>query len=90
MNYSPTARDVYPISQLKSNASKLISHLAEQKRPVLITQNGHSVGVLLDPAIFDALLEELELHKSIARGLQDIKEGRTLTTDQLWQELGLT
>ena len=37
---------VKPISYLKANAAEVLTHLAEQREPMVITQNGEAKAVL--------------------------------------------
>jgi len=44
---------VKPISYLKANAAELLAQLAEDRRPLVITQNGEAKAVLQDVASFE-------------------------------------
>ena len=39
---------VKPISDLKANAAEVLTHLAEQREPMVITQNDEAKAVLQD------------------------------------------
>lgn len=73
MRYSS---QVKPISYLKANAAELLARLAEQREPLVITQNGEAKAVLQDVASFEETQETLALLKILALGQQDIKAGR--------------
>ena len=49
MRYSS---QVKPISYLKANAAEVLTHLAESREPLVITQNGEAKAVLQDVASF--------------------------------------
>ncbi|MBF0219356.1 MAG: type II toxin-antitoxin system Phd/YefM family antitoxin [Gammaproteobacteria bacterium] len=69
MRYST---QVKPISYLKANAAEVLTHLAEQREPIVITQNGEAKAVLQDVASFEETQETLALLKILALGNQDV------------------
>lgn len=73
MRYSS---QIKPISYLKTNAAKVLTHLAEQREPMIITQNGEAKAVLQDVASFEETQETLALLKILALGNQDVAAGK--------------
>lgn len=73
MRYSS---QVKPISYLKANAAEVLTHLAERREPMVITQNGEAKAVLQDIATFEETQETLALLKVLALGNQDMVAGR--------------
>ena len=73
MRYSS---QVKPISYLKANAAEVLTHLAERREPMVITQNGEAKAVLQDVASFEETQETLALLKLLAIGNQDIAAGK--------------
>jgi prevent-host-death family protein len=73
MRYSS---QVKPISYLKANAAEVLTRLAEQREPLVITQNGEAKAVLQDVASFEETQETLALLKILALGQQDFEAGR--------------
>ena len=69
MRYSS---QVKPISYLKANAAEVLTHLAERREPIVITQNGEAKAVLQDVASFEETQETLALLKILALGNQDV------------------
>lgn len=69
MRYSS---QVKPISYLKANAAEVLTHLAEQRQPLVITQNGEAKAVLQDVASFEETQEALAMLKILALGNQDV------------------
>ena len=43
-----TASHIKPISYLKANAAQVLRDLAEQREPMVITQNGEAKAVIQD------------------------------------------
>ena len=73
MRYSS---QVKPISYLKANAAAVLARLAEQREPLVITQNGEARAVLQDIASFEETQETLALLKVLALGNQEVAAGR--------------
>ena len=73
MRYSS---QVKPISYLKANAAEVLTHLAEQREPLVITQNGEAKVVLQDVASYEETQETLALLKILALGNAEIKAGK--------------
>jgi prevent-host-death family protein len=73
MRYSS---QVKPISYLKANAAEVLSHLAKQREPMVITQNGKAKAVLQDVASFEETQETLAMLKILALGNQDVAAGK--------------
>ncbi|MAF02350.1 MULTISPECIES: type II toxin-antitoxin system Phd/YefM family antitoxin [unclassified Herbaspirillum] len=73
MRYSS---QVKPISYLKANAADVLTHLAEQRQPLVITQNGEAKAVLQDLASYEETQETLALLKILALGNQDVAAGK--------------
>lgn len=73
MRYS---RQVKPISYLKANAAEVLSKIAEDREPLVITQNGEAKAVLQDVVSYEQTQETLALLKLLALGRQDIEAGR--------------
>ena len=65
MRYSS---QVKPISYLKANAAEVLTRLAKEREPMVITQNGEAKAVLQDVASFEETQETLALLKILALG----------------------
>jgi prevent-host-death family protein len=74
MRYSTRIK---PISYLKANAAEVLLDLAENREPMVITQNGEAKAVIQDVASFEQTQETLALLKLLAVGNQDIEAGRS-------------
>lgn len=73
MKYSTRIRS---ISYLKANAAEIVRDLAEQREPLVITQNGEAKAVIQDVASFEATQESMALLKILALGNRQIDEGK--------------
>lgn len=67
------------VTTLKRRATDLLSELAKDKEPILITQHGLPSAYLVDVESYEKLQEKILLLEGIARGERAIEEGRTLS-----------
>ncbi len=75
MKYST---QIKPISYLKANAADIVRQLAEQREPLVITQNGEAKMVIQDVASFEETQETMALLKILALGNRQIHEGEVV------------
>lgn len=73
MRYST---QIKPISYLKANAAEVLQEIAEQRKPLVITQNGEAKAVLQDVASYEETQETLALLKILALGNQQVARGK--------------
>lgn len=67
---------IKPISYLKANADEVLNLIAEEREPLIITQNGEAKAVLQDMASFEETRNTLALLKLLALGNQDLAAGQ--------------
>lgn len=67
---------VKPISYLKANAAEVLLQLAEQREPMVITQNGEAKAVIQDVVSYEETQETLAILKILALGNQEIAQGK--------------
>jgi prevent-host-death family protein len=77
------AEDIIPIGEFKAQAARLLRQLALTSRPLVITQNGRPAGVVLSPVEYDRLCGRERFLASVAAGLDDAEQGRTMDSDAL-------
>jgi prevent-host-death family protein len=66
---------IRPISYLKANAAEVLQVLEEQRKPMIITQNGEAKAVIQDVASYEETQETLALLKILALGSQQVERG---------------
>ena len=86
MRYST---QVKPISYLKANAAEVLRTLAENRQPLIITQNGEARAVLQDLATYENTQETLALLKILALGMQQIETGKTVVAGDAFAQVRL-
>jgi prevent-host-death family protein len=73
MRYST---QIKPISYLKANAAEVLQELTEQRKPLVITQNGEAKAVIQDVASYEETQETLALLKILALGNRQVAQGK--------------
>jgi prevent-host-death family protein len=84
MRYS---RQIKPISYLKANAADVLQELEEQRKPLIITQNGEPKAVLQDVASYEETQETLALLKILALGSQQVERGEVTPVSEVAKRL---
>jgi len=69
------SQDIKPLSEVRTGIATFIKQVHDTKRPVIITQHGKSVAVLLDVHEYEAMQEKLELLTDVQLSLNQIKNG---------------
>jgi prevent-host-death family protein len=67
---------IKPISHLKAHTAEIVRRLAEEREPLIITQNGEAKVVMQDVKSFEETQETLVLLKILALGNRQIEEGK--------------
>ena len=81
------SNDIVPIAEFKTNISKWFKTLQISGHPLIITQNSKPAGVLLSAADYDELVYRKSFLDSVEKGIADVNNGRTQTTDELRKAL---
>ena len=67
-------QDIKPLSEVRTGIANIIKHVHDTKRPVIITQHGKSVAVLMDAHEYEAIQEKLELLSDIQASLAQLEK----------------
>lgn len=84
MRYS---KQIKPISYLKANAAEVLRELEEQRRPLIITQNGEAKAVIQDVGSYEESQETLALLKILALGRQQVERGEITPVGEVVKRL---
>ena len=82
--------DIKSVTYLKSRAADLLKQINETHRPVIITQKGEPRAVLQDPESYENMRNAIALLKLISQGEEDIKNGRTKTQVEVFENIEKT
>ena len=75
------------VTTLKRKATDVISQLASDQEPVLITQHGLHAAYLIDVKMYEGMQSRLTLLEGIARGEKAILEKRVLSHREAKQRM---
>ena len=67
---------IKPISYLKAHAAEIVRTMGEERKPLVITQNGEAKVVLQDIESYEQTQETLALLKILALGNRQIAAGK--------------
>lgn len=84
------AREVYSLSEFQRNAKKMIAHVKETRRPMLLTVNGSAEVVVIDAAEYQEFQEQrekAELIESLKRGLAEADAGLGRPVEEVFAEI---
>jgi prevent-host-death family protein len=81
------AKGIEPVTVLKTKSAELIRQARETGQPIIITQNGKPTAVLQDVESFQRQREALTLLKILAKGDQEISEGKVLSHDDVMRRV---
>jgi prevent-host-death family protein len=84
MKYST---QIKPIRYLKAKAAEIVRKLAEEREPMIITQNGEAKVVLQDVASYEATQEAKALLKILALGNRQVEEGKVVAATEAVRQL---
>jgi antitoxin YefM len=69
-------QDIQPLSDFRAGAATYIKQVHHTKRPLVITQRGRGVAVLLDIAVYEHIQAKLELLEDIDTAETQIEQGQ--------------
>lgn len=71
--------DIKPLSDVRVSIASFIKQVRNTKRPLVITQHGKGVAVLLDASEYEAMQEKLELLMDIQTSLGQFENGQGIS-----------
>ncbi len=75
-------QDIKPLSEVRIGIANIIKQVRDTKRPVVITQHGKSVAVLLDASEYEALQEKLDLLTDVQASLNQLENGQGIAHEE--------
>ena len=76
MKRSRVNEDISPMSEFRTGIASFLKQIHDTKRPLIITQHGKGVAVLLDANEYEAMQEKLELLQDIQTSISQVEGGR--------------
>nr|WP_320016715.1 type II toxin-antitoxin system Phd/YefM family antitoxin [uncultured Desulfobacter sp.] len=76
-------QDIKPLSEVRTGIASFIKQVHDTKRPVVITQHGKGVAVLLDVTEYESMQEKMELLTDIQTSINQIDHGEGVEHDEV-------
>lgn len=83
------SEDVVPLTDLKVNPGRVVKHVAEVHRPVLLTSRGRGVAVVQSVSDYETAEEERAFMRAVVAGLADLEAGDDVALEDAKDRLGL-
>ncbi|MBI1811525.1 MAG: type II toxin-antitoxin system Phd/YefM family antitoxin [Nitrospirae bacterium] len=83
------SEDIVPLSDLKVNPGKVVSHVAETHRPILLTSRGRGIAVVQALKDYEEESEQRLFMRGVVKGLMDLEEGREASLKDVKKKLGM-
>ncbi len=83
------SEDIVPLSDLKVNPGKIISHVAATHRPILLTSRGRGVAVVQSLKDYEEEADQRAFMQGVVKGLMDLEEGREISLDEVKRRIGM-
>jgi prevent-host-death family protein len=80
-------QDIKPLSEVRTGIANFIKQVHDTKRPLVITQHGKGVAVLIDVHEYEAIQEKLELLTDVQISLNQIENGQGIDHEDAKQKL---
>lgn len=78
---------IKPISYLKAHASELIRDISDNRKTIIITQNGKAKVIVQDVHVYEEIQESLALLKILAQSSKSLKEGKFKPLNQAFSDI---
>jgi prevent-host-death family protein len=65
--------DIRPMSEFRTSIASFLRQVHDTKRPLIITQHGKGVAVLLDADEYEAMQEKMELLQDIQTSISQVE-----------------
>jgi prevent-host-death family protein len=81
------SEDIVPMTDLKINPGKIVRHVQESHRPVVLTSRGRGVAVVQSLSDFEDQADQRVFMKGVLEGMIDLEEGRKLSLEDVKNRL---
>lgn len=74
-------QDIRSMSEFRSGVASFLKQVHDTKRPLVITQHGKGVAVLLDVNEFEVMQDKIELYEDLEKSITQIEAGSGISHD---------
>ncbi|MBV1928142.1 MAG: type II toxin-antitoxin system Phd/YefM family antitoxin [Gammaproteobacteria bacterium] len=72
-------QDIQPLSDFRAGAASFIRQINETRRPIVITQRGKGVAVVIDVSEYEAMQEKIELLEEVQKAEAQLASGQGIS-----------
>ncbi|XOV78280.1 MAG: type II toxin-antitoxin system Phd/YefM family antitoxin [Aestuariibacter sp.] len=72
-------QDIQPLSDFRAGVASFIKQINETRRPLIITQRGKGVAVVLDVNEYEAMQEKIELLEEVQKAELQLASGEGIS-----------
>jgi antitoxin YefM len=73
--------DIRPMSEFRTGIASFLKQIHDTKRPLIITQHGKGVAVLIDAGEYEAMQERIEILQEIQTSIGQFETGQGIDHD---------
>ncbi|MFN2328927.1 MAG: type II toxin-antitoxin system Phd/YefM family antitoxin [Chromatocurvus sp.] len=74
--------DIRPLSEFRASVAGFVKQVHETRRPMVLTQRGRGVAVLVDAGEFERMQERLEILEDVYRAEDELAAGKGVSHDE--------
>lgn len=74
--------DIRPLSEFRAGVATFVKQISETRRPMVLTQRGRGVAVLVDVREYERMQERLEVLEEVYRAEEQIAAGEGVAHDE--------
>ena len=78
--------EIIPVTDLRQDASAVLKRVRTSKDPLIITQRGRAVAVMLSVSAYERSEQERQILELLARGEKEIAAGKGYDLDEVLAE----
>lgn len=78
---------IRPSSDLRNNYNEISTICHETQKPVYITKNGAGDLAVMSIEAYEKLIDAFELYVELEKGLDDVRNGRTQSAEEVFEEI---
>lgn len=69
-------QDIRPMSEFRTGIASFLKQVHDTKRPLVITQHGKGVAVLIDAGEYESMQEKIEVLQDIHTAMAQVETGQ--------------
>ena len=80
-------QDIQPLSDFRAGAASFIRQVNETRRPIVITQRGKGVAVVVDVSEYESMQEKIELLEEIQKAEAQLSAGLGVSSSDAREQI---